>query len=508
MNNHKNNPQNQAQGKNTHDESTINNQLNNNQVGRDVHIQNTKQDQVKGDKVTINNVKLGGVFGVLGILTVAIFTMWHSNTKNDKQTVKPAKPKQQNIPCVSQKTDFRVDVAHFHPQRPSFAVKLVSKIKEKVPTSVKSQVAVEKYNDYFFNKAKPAFEVNKLIAKTCQYKGLVVYGDRNAQAGEKSLTCWIDIINLKKRESHQLEEPPSSFKFSIPHHARYVAYFVSGLIKYYLNLNDEAAQDFNNFLQQVSSVPTAQKKQVVAYCKVYLGKIALENGYKIKALALFKEANQLNPSDFNTKNILKLSKITSGNETTKSETANENDGQVKGVGSTSLEVASIHRQESLPIVLREALKNPEKTEKLDFRTFKLSKVPEQVAQLVNIKKLYFTHSKLTTLPSFLSQLTKLTHLYCRYNQIEQFPQVLTYLPYLKGLYLRGNRLTNIPTEIKQMTALISLDLRNNQLTHLPPEIAELKNLRRLYLTHNPISDKHKKEIIKWLPKCDVTFKEK
>ncbi|WP_299459302.1 leucine-rich repeat domain-containing protein, partial [uncultured Microscilla sp.] len=455
--------------------------------------------------IHINNIKLGGFVGMIGILAVSWYAIQFSG-KSGKKTMQKALPKSSlvQVPCKPQKTAFRVDVAHFNPKRPSFAVKLVSKIKQGVPLAYQTKVAVEKYNDYFFNKAKPALEVDKLIAKTCQYRGLVVYGDRNAQSGEESLTCWIEVVNVKKQITHQLEEPPASFKFSIPNHAHYVSYFISGLIKYYLHLNDEAQKDFGHFLKQIKSSPKASNHRVIAYCKIYLGKIAIEKGNKTKALRLFQEAHQLYQSDFNGKNILALSEAIQANKQMleyESEAEGDDDDRLAALNSTSIAVDQNNPQSALPITLT----NPDSVIKLDLRNRGLTKVPSSITRLSHLARLYFTRNRLTTLPVSLAQLKKLTHLFCRYNSFEVFPEVLTQMTQLKYLYLKSNRLKSIPAGIKKMTGLVSLHLQNNQISKLPPEIAQLKKLKWLYLKGNPISAKERALITSWLPDCKVIF---
>ncbi|WP_299458870.1 hypothetical protein [uncultured Microscilla sp.] len=58
MSTYTNNPNQEQNNGNTHNQGKVKTQLNHNQVSGNVNIENTQKDQVKGNKVIINNVNL------------------------------------------------------------------------------------------------------------------------------------------------------------------------------------------------------------------------------------------------------------------------------------------------------------------------------------------------------------------------------------------------------------------------------------------------------------------
>ena len=344
--------------------------------------------------------------------------------------------------------------------------------------------------------------------------------------GNESLTCQIDVVNVVKEVSHELEEPPSSFRFSIPDHARYVSYFVNGLIKYYLGANGEASRNFEELLRKIATTKGDGKNRLMSYCKAYLGRISFERGDKKRALRLFEEANFLQKSEANTKNIQRLRNLVSGSESEDSVVAvnnNDNDG-VEGL-KASLQEES---RQKLPKRLRDALENSEVTSVLDLRDQGFVTIPESVMQLEKLTKLVFTSNRLTTLPGSIGKLKNLTTLTLTNNKIASLPQGIAQLQNLKFLrmnsnhlkvfpesltqlqnlfyvYLKNNQIKTLPQSIAQLQKLRTLYLDNNRLTSLPEGIAQLKGLRTLSLKGNPISAEELQKIREWLPGCNVFF---
>lgn len=491
----------------THNQGDVQNQIGSAHVGKDLNI--THHSNVT-NHITNNNPappkkNLAPYLAVSAVIaalaTIAYFASNRGSlpgTSHTKASVRPVKEaKNGQIVCQPQKARLRVDVAHFVKanQAPSFAIKLARKIKQGLPPQHQQLVAVNRYRNYLFGKDETQ-EVAKLTGQKCKYRGLVVYGDRNATKGNESLTCQVDVVDVVKQTSHELEEPPSSFRFSIPDHARYVSFFVTGLIKYYLDVNDEASRDFEMFLSEITGNNEASNKRLVSYCKSYLGRIAFEQGNKVRALRLFREANLLQKSEANTKNIRLL--LSLGNE---GESAEADHNKPEGLK------ASLQQEEAkqkLPKKLRDALENPE-TKILRLGNHSLSELPQAIARLQNLTKLYLTQNKLTSLPAGIAQLQNLTHLYMRHNQLETVPGSLTQAKKLTNLYLDGNKLRSITSDIAKLQNLVSLHLKKNQLTTLPKAIARLKKLKYLSLTGNPISGEELQKIRKWLPRCTVTF---
>jgi internalin A len=88
----------------------------------------------------------------------------------------------------------------------------------------------------------------------------------------------------------------------------------------------------------------------------------------------------------------------------------------------------------------------DKATELDLSDRRITTLPPEIGQLINLRILDLSNNRLASLPSAIGQLTNLTH-----------------------LYLYGNRLNSLPSEIRQLPQLEELDLRGNLLP-IPPEI--------------------------------------
>ncbi|MDP2692603.1 MAG: leucine-rich repeat domain-containing protein [bacterium] len=74
------------------------------------------------------------------------------------------------------------------------------------------------------------------------------------------------------------------------------------------------------------------------------------------------------------------------------------------------------------------------------------------------------------------------------NKLSTLPNDFFDLVNLKELLLDHNNFSYIPPGIKSFTKLEKLDLSHNQITEIPKEFGELKSLRRLDLSRNNISE--------------------
>jgi Leucine-rich repeat (LRR) protein len=111
----------------------------------------------------------------------------------------------------------------------------------------------------------------------------------------------------------------------------------------------------------------------------------------------------------------------------------------------------------------------------------------QKARETKATRLNLSNRKLTKLPPEIGQLIELQVLWLNDNQLEHLPPEIGQLQNLRRLRLHNNRLTSLPPEIGQLTELRDLTLYSNQLTALPPQIGNLHNLQRLIMAGNKIS---------------------
>ena len=110
---------------------------------------------------------------------------------------------------------------------------------------------------------------------------------------------------------------------------------------------------------------------------------------------------------------------------------------------------------------------------------KLTKFPEAVLQLTNLKILNLNGNKITSIPETIGQLSNLTELHLVNNKITSIPEVLGQLSNLRMLWLSDNQITSIPEVLGQLSNLRILWLNNNQLTSIPEALGQLSNLKLL-----------------------------
>ena len=99
-------------------------------------------------------------------------------------------------------------------------------------------------------------------------------------------------------------------------------------------------------------------------------------------------------------------------------------------------------------------------------------------------RLNLSDTGLTKLPDALWELTNLRELYFYKNRLSQLPSEIGALTNLTTLSLKDNRLSQLPSEIGALTNLTSLDLSFNQLTQLPAEFSAFKKLQKIDLREN------------------------
>ena len=126
---------------------------------------------------------------------------------------------------------------------------------------------------------------------------------------------------------------------------------------------------------------------------------------------------------------------------------------------------------------------------LELEHNNITSLPAAIGQLKNLERLELEESKLTSLPATIGQLKNLKYLSIwRSNRLTSLPESIGKLKNLKSLELSGNKLTSLPESIGQLKNLEELDVsHNNELTSLPESIGRLKNLEFLKLSNQPIA---------------------
>ena len=125
---------------------------------------------------------------------------------------------------------------------------------------------------------------------------------------------------------------------------------------------------------------------------------------------------------------------------------------------------------------------------LDFIFKGLTKLPDAIKHLTNLKKLALRYNQITEIPEWICSLTSLESLNLNVNNINKLPISLGSLLHLKELLLWKNELQNLPDSICSLEALEHLNLRLNQIRMLPYNIGKLENLTELNLHDNKLVD--------------------
>jgi len=117
---------------------------------------------------------------------------------------------------------------------------------------------------------------------------------------------------------------------------------------------------------------------------------------------------------------------------------------------------------------------------LDLTEYGLTKVPESVDRLTNLKDLILDGNQLTQVPNF--NLPNLVGLDLDNNQLTQIPDFD--LPTLEYLNIESNQLTQVPDF--NLPNLKELCIDSNKLTQIPDDF-NLPNLQELWARGNNIS---------------------
>ena len=125
---------------------------------------------------------------------------------------------------------------------------------------------------------------------------------------------------------------------------------------------------------------------------------------------------------------------------------------------------------------------------LSIANNQITKIPEAIGQLSNLTQLDLSSNQITSIPEDLGQLWNLTRLSLNDNQITSFPEALGQLSNLTQLYLSNNQITNIPDAIGQLLNLTLLDLRYNQIAQIPEALDQPLNLTWLFVNSNQITN--------------------
>jgi Leucine-rich repeat (LRR) protein len=140
---------------------------------------------------------------------------------------------------------------------------------------------------------------------------------------------------------------------------------------------------------------------------------------------------------------------------------------------------------------------------LDHNEFK--KVPAPILTIPNLKRLGLNNNKLTDLKFIDERLEGLESIYLYSNELKQIDCEIENLKSLKELLIFGNEIDSIPDCIASLTNLEKLEIWSNPIKYVSPEIQKLTKLKSMRMEKDNLTEKQMEEIRKWLPNTEINF---
>uniref|UniRef100_A0A2A4KAW5 Leucine-rich repeat protein soc-2 homolog n=1 Tax=Heliothis virescens TaxID=7102 RepID=A0A2A4KAW5_HELVI len=117
---------------------------------------------------------------------------------------------------------------------------------------------------------------------------------------------------------------------------------------------------------------------------------------------------------------------------------------------------------------------------------KITVVPVEITQLVNLTTLTLDYNNITHLPPEIGHLKNLVNLNISYNPLKVLIPEIGELENLEAFWCNRIGLRDIPKEIGKLEKLDTFGARGNEIVALPEEITKLSKLRWLTLENNLI----------------------
>ncbi|PZC72498.1 leucine-rich repeat-containing protein 10 isoform X2 [Helicoverpa armigera] len=117
---------------------------------------------------------------------------------------------------------------------------------------------------------------------------------------------------------------------------------------------------------------------------------------------------------------------------------------------------------------------------------KITVVPVEITQLVNLTTLTLDYNNITQLPPEIGHLKNLVNLNISYNPLKVLIPEIGELENLEAFWCNRIGLREIPKEIGKLEKLDTFGARGNEIIALPEEITKLSKLRWLTLENNLI----------------------
>jgi Leucine-rich repeat (LRR) protein len=123
---------------------------------------------------------------------------------------------------------------------------------------------------------------------------------------------------------------------------------------------------------------------------------------------------------------------------------------------------------------------------LDFIFKGLTKIPEALKYLDDMKRLTLRYNQISELPDWIANLKSLKYLNLNINALNKIPDSIGNLSNLKELQLWKNELTQLPETLNNLNNLEILNIRLNNLIQLPKNFGKFNRLKSLDLHDNKI----------------------
>lgn len=115
----------------------------------------------------------------------------------------------------------------------------------------------------------------------------------------------------------------------------------------------------------------------------------------------------------------------------------------------------------------------------------LTRIPEEVGTMHNVRFFYAEHNPLSALPDVFTKMKALEGIYfgdCKFTEIPPFVFTMTKL---KKLRFSGNRITELPDTIGHLAELRHFNISQKRIARIPESMAKLTKLRVCDLSDNP-----------------------
>ena len=140
---------------------------------------------------------------------------------------------------------------------------------------------------------------------------------------------------------------------------------------------------------------------------------------------------------------------------------------------------------------------------LDHNEFK--KVPDPILTLPSLTRLRLNNNKLTDLKFIDERLEGLESIYLYSNDLKQIDCEIENLKSLKELLIFGNQIDSIPDCIGSLTNLEKLEIWSNPIKYVSPELQKLTNLKSMRMEKDNLTEERMEQIREWLPNTEIYF---